>query len=341
MSRYKQVADLPLTVESVSSERRERNTSSGFTRVTTTVTLHGDGETGRGEDVVYESDEHDGYPAPAVDGEYTIESFSAFLDGVDLWNEDPEGGHSRAMRRWAFEAAALDLALKQADRTLGDALGTSYDSLRFVVSTRVESFDRIETILEITPEAEFKLDPTSAWSADLVKQLADTGRVRALDFKGHYEGTEIDTDPDPAFYDRILSAFAGSDVLFEDPALIDEVRPLFDGLEDRVAWDYPITGVESVEALPWQPGWLNLKPSRFGTLRAVLDTVDYAAANDIRLYGGGQFELSVGREQVQALASLLYPDAPNDVAPGGYNDPDPAPDLPASPLDPPVGFGRR
>lgn len=341
MSRYKQVADLPLTVESMSSERRERNTSSGFTRVTTTVTLQGDGETGRGEDVVYESDEHDGYPAPAVDGEYTIESFSAFLDGVDLWNDDPEGGHSRAMRRWAFEAAALDLALKQADRTLGDALGTSYDPLRFVVSTRVDSFDRIETILEITPEAEFKLDPTSAWSTDLVKRLADTGRVRALDFKGHYEGTEIDTDPDPAFYDRILSAFAGSDVLFEDPALTDELRPLFDGLEDRVAWDYPITGVESVEALPWQPDWLNLKPSRFGTLRAVLDTVDYAAANDIRLYGGGQFELSVGREQVQALASLLYPNAPNDVAPGGYNDPDPAPNLPASPLDPPVGFGRR
>ena len=50
------------------------------------------------------------------------------------------------------------------------------------------------------------------------------------------------------------------------------------------------------------------------------------------LYGGGQFELGVGRGQIQLLASLFHPDAPNDVAPGGYNDPEPASGLPRSPL---------
>ncbi len=38
------------------------------------------------------------------------------------------------------------------------------------------------------------------------------------------------------------------------------------------------------------------------------------------------------------------PDAPNDVAPGGYNDPRPGPALPSSPLEPdlePAGFRLR
>ena len=53
------------------------------------------------------------------------------------------------------------------------------------------------------------------------------------------------------------------------------------------------------------------------------------------LYGGGQFELGVGRGQIQALASLFYADSANDVAPGSYNAPEPSPGLPESPLEPP------
>jgi hypothetical protein len=40
----------------------------------------------------------------------------------------------------------------------------------------------------------------------------------------------------------------------------------------------------------------------------------------------------VGRDQIQHLASLFHPDAPNDVAPGAYNDPQPRAGLPVSPL---------
>jgi hypothetical protein len=54
------------------------------------------------------------------------------------------------------------------------------------------------------------------------------------------------------------------------------------------------------------------------------------------MYGGGQFELGYGRGQIQALASLFYADAPNDVAPADYNLGDPRPGLPASPLEPPA-----
>jgi len=80
---------------------------------------------------------------------------------------------------------------------------------------------------------------------------------------------------------------------------------------------------------------LNAKPSRFGFLRELLDFYDYCADRGIGLYGGGMFELGAGRGQIQHLASLFYPDAPNDVAPGGYNEREPRPGLPASPLPAP------
>ena len=56
---YERVADLSLHVEDFETTDRTRETSSGFTRRTTTVALHGDGEVGRGEDVTYEPDDHD------------------------------------------------------------------------------------------------------------------------------------------------------------------------------------------------------------------------------------------------------------------------------------------
>jgi len=65
----------------------------------------------------------------------------------------------------------------------------------------------------------------------------------------------------------------------------------------------------------------NMKPSRFGSLRGLLDAYDYCDRNAIGTYGGGQFELGPGRAQIQLLASLFHPNAPNDVAPGGYNEP--------------------
>ncbi len=77
---------------------------------------------------------------------------------------------------------------------------------------------------------------------------------------------------------------------------------------------------------------LNVKPSRFGGLRTLLDFYDYCAAHAIGCYGGGQTELGVGRGQIQYLASLFHADAPNDVAPAGYNLPEPPADLPSSPL---------
>jgi hypothetical protein len=101
-----------------------------------------------------------------------------------------------------------------------------------------------------------------------------------------------------------------------------------------------VHSLADLQALPVEPGWLNVKPSRFGALERLLGCIEHCEANGIRMYGGGQFELGVGRGHIQALASLFYPDGPNDVAPKEYNLTGPRPGLPRSPLPPPerVGF---
>jgi len=352
---YDRVAELPLTISACSFELQERSTSSGFDRATTTVELSGDGEKGQGEDVTYTNEAHEALVEHSVDlaGEYTLDGFSAALDDADLWPEPPEEERFRHYRRWAFESAALDLALKQSDTSLGAALGRSYDPVGFVVSTRLgdtgpeedrrPTTDRLDDLLAVHDDLAFKLDPTPAWDAALIAELADYD-IRVLDLKGLYDDDEVAVGADPAFYRRVVDGLP--DALVEDPDLTAETRPVFDGREERVTWDVPITGVESVEALPFEPDWLNMKPSRCGTVESVLDTIAYCEEQDIDLYGGGQFELGVGRQHIQALASLCYPDSPNDVAPGGYNDPELSGPVPDSPLAPPaaprgigVGFG--
>ena len=78
------------------------------------------------------------------------------------------------------------------------------------------------------------------------------------------------------------------------------------------------------------------------SLHNLLDAYDYCREHRITVYGGGQFELGPGRGQIQYLASLFSFDAPNDVAPGRFNDPAPPPGLPRSPLAPtPAKTGFR
>ncbi|WP_129113120.1 hypothetical protein [Halegenticoccus tardaugens] len=339
MTLYERVADLPLRIDEEGRVRRERDVSSGFTRATTVFALSGGGETGRGEDVTYDAEDHDALvDAPGFDlaGEYTVDSFSARLDEVDLFpTKEPERETAEHYRRWALESAGLDLALRQAGTNLGEAVDREYDPVRFVASTRLgepPSTDRVDALLAGNPDLEFKLDPTSEWTDEIVSALAATDAVRILDLKGQYHGTQVDQDPDPDLYERVFENFP--DAVVEDPALTAETEPIVAEREDRVSWDAIITGVESVEELPFEPRWLNVKPSRFGTVESLFETLEYCESRGTSLYGGGQFELDVGRAHVQALASLFYPDGPNDVAPGAYNDPEVVEGLPRSPLSP-------
>jgi hypothetical protein len=343
---YDRIADLSLTVEDWDLRGFERDTSSGFTRATTVFALEGAGETGRGEDTTYDTDDHELLQAEGISlptGEFSFEEFSRALADVSLFPKPPDRESFHHYRRWGVESAALDLALRQADTDLASALGRTPDPVRFVASTRLgdpPTTDRVDALTDRVPNLEFKLDPTSEWDDALVADLAARDCVRILDLKGMYEAAGVAQSPDPELYERVVEGFP--DALIEDPKLGPETRAVFDGHEDRVSWDVPIESLADVRALPFEPSWLNIKPSRFGTVQSLLETVEYCLKRGIRLYGGGQFELSVGRGQIQSLAGLFYPDGPNDVAPGGYNDPEMPETLPGSPLDPPAdrrGFG--
>jgi hypothetical protein len=346
-SLYERLADLPVAVEASDRTAHEAETTSGFDRRTTVFELSGDGLTGRGEDVTYDTEDHEALESVAFDfaGEYTFAEFSSMLDDVDLFpTKAPERETGYHYRRWAVESAALDLALRQAGTDFATALGRERRPVRFVVSTRLPedggspSRARLEALLDAHPDAGLKLDPTSAWDADTVAALAATGAVRILDLKGQYHGTEVDQAADPDLYRRVVDAFP--DAVVEDPALTDGTERVLADSHERVSWDAPITGVESVESLPFEPSWLNIKPSRFGTVESLLDTVEYALERDVDLYGGGQFELDVGREHLQTLAATFYPAGPNDVAPRAYNRPDAdLGPLATSPLEPSADAG--
>jgi hypothetical protein len=348
MRSFAKVAELALSVEGYALEGLEEDVSSGFTRRTTVVRLVGDGEEGIGEDVTYDGEEQVSFQeAGAVhdlDGRHTLESFSALIGALDLFpGGKPDAQGWRLYRRWAFESAALDLALRQAGLSLADVLGRTPAPVRFVVSKRLPkppSVEPLRRLLALYPGTRFKLDPTVEWTPDIVAALAALDAVETLDLKGAYRGTAVDQPASPSLYRLVSDAFP--EAIIEDPDLLDPAaEAVLRPYRDRVSWDAVIHSVADIEALPFAPKALNIKPSRFGSLSALFDAYDYCAERRIRLYGGGQFELGPGRGQIQYLASLFHPDGPNDVAPKGYNEPEPAPGLPVSPLAPspePVGF---
>jgi hypothetical protein len=330
---YDRLAELPVEIQSYDLERLEQPVSSEFTRVTTVIRLRGGGEEGVGEDVTYSAEDQDaqqkGPRLPLSAAPRTLDDFSHFLDELDLFPSGPALPAFLDYRRWAYESAALDLALRQARVSLGAALERDPRPVRFVASTRQTAL--LRPWLDLYPRLRFKLDPTSDWDERLVEEVAALDATDIVDFKGAYHGTPVDQPPDAALYERVAAAFP--EALIEDPALTPDTDPVLEPHRDRISWDAPIHSVDDVERLPFPPRVLNVKPSRFGTLRRLLDFYDYCAEREIRLYGGGQFELGPGRAQIQYLAALFHADAPNDVAPGGYNAA-PAPGLPESPLEP-------
>jgi hypothetical protein len=347
VSTYELIADLPLAIEGHELERLEHPVSSEFTRVTTVVHLRGAGEEGLGEDVIYSGEDHERFRGPGaalpLAGEWTIGSFSRHLDGLELFPEAPEMEAFRDYRRWAFESAALDLALRQAGRSLAEVVGRTAQPVRFVVSMRLgwerSSTDPVRQLLDVHPGTRFKLDPVPDWTPELVAELAALGVVDSVDLKGQYKGTVVDNPPDPALYRLVAEGFP--EAWIEDPALTAETESVLEPHRDRITWDAPIHSVADIEELPFPPRTINIKPSRFGSLRRLFEAYDYCAERGIGMYGGGQFELGVGRGQIQYLASVFHPETPNDVAPGGYNLSPLDPELPESPLVPaaaPTGF---
>ncbi len=349
VSTWDALAQLPVAIEGYGLAGLEYEFAPEWTRTCTLIRLHGGGEEGVGEDVVYDALDHiafqDAGQVLDLTGPSTLGELSELLDVLDLFpGSPPVRDYSRLYRRWAFESGALDLALRQAGRSLASAVGRDPQPLTYVVSIRLaapgasgpETAERLYGVLERYPDTRFKLDPTQNWSDALIAELVATGAVDSVDLKGHYSGTPVDVATDPELYRRVAEAFPNAwleDPDLSDPAAAQALEPY----RDRITWDAPIHSVADIEALPFPPRTVNVKPSRLGGLESLCSAYDYCEREGIGAYGGGQTELGVGRDHIQYLAAVFHPHTPNDVAPREFNLPGaPPPGLPESPMEVPV-----
>ena len=337
---YARVAQLPLVIERCELLPLVRDTSSGFTKVSIVVRLSGGDHNGEGEDITWDQIDQieflrGGDQLSWLRGARTFDEFSTLLGLADLFPVQPIRDSARFYRRWAFESAALDLALRQSGMSLQGVVGRPARPVTFVASPRLGEPPRLETLTEllgIDPELRFKLDPTLSWDDSLVREIARLGCVDVVDMKGRYRNINVAMGAEAGLYRRVIDGLP--DAWIEDPALEVGTEELLEGHRDRVTWDEPIHSVADIEALPWRPRMLNVKPARFGSVRALLDTYDYCATHGIGAYGGGMFEQGPGRGQLQYLSSLFHAQAPNDVAPAAYNVQSAPRELPRSPLAP-------
>ncbi|HVR05748.1 MAG TPA: hypothetical protein VMS02_06875, partial [Solirubrobacteraceae bacterium] len=213
MSTWGRLAELPLQIEDYALEPLRALVSSEFERASTVIRLHGAAQEGLGEDVTYDAVDHEllqaAGPNLPLRGDFTLRSFGERLAELDLFPAVPQREVSRRYRIWAYESAALDLALRQAGTTLHAALGRTPQPVRFVVSLRLgepPSLQPLRVRLDRYPGLRFKLDPTSSWEESLLAELAATGAVESVDFKAYYSGSIVDQAPDPLLYRRVVEA---------------------------------------------------------------------------------------------------------------------------------------
>ena len=352
MSDFEKLRDLPIAVEGFELEANDREYSPDFTRGSTLVRLRGDGEEGIGEDVAYEVLDHianrDLGPRFDLTGPGTLGELCDLLGELDLFEGSPPDREvSRHYRRWAYESAALDLALRQSGVPLHEAVGRDPKPVRFVCSTRLTTFeegsrsstDALTRRLERYPGLQFKLDPENDWDSELIARIAEVAEVRTLDLKGYYKGTVVEVQTDPDLYRACAEAFP--DAWLEDPDLTPETREVLAPHWERLTYDAPLHSVADIREFGPERA-INSKPSRWGSLSELFAVYEHCEREGLDVYGGGQGEVGPGRGQIQYLASLYHPDTPNDTAPSGYNDPSVPAGLPTSPMEPvPAASGFR
>jgi O-succinylbenzoate synthase len=209
-------------------------------------------------------------------------------------------------------------------------LGREALPLRFVASLSPRTLEEVTARLSRVPGLQLKLDASPRWTDALLRELGRSGAVEVVDFKG------APGDPEHLeLLERVLEHLPG--VLLEDPPAGAEAETILERAAASVALDAGMLTPADLERAGPRVVAVSAKPARVGSLGAHLALVEAALARGLRVHGGGRFELGVGRRQLQALAALLHPDAPNDLAPVEHHAREGAGPLPASPLAVSVG----
>ena len=352
MSTWHLLAELSLIVEDVEFDGRELGISEEFTRLTTRVLLRGAGHEGIGEDVVYDAPEQREYRAAGarlpLAGTWTLASFSAHLGELDLFQGKPpqRGAMSQDFRRWGLDTAALDLALRQVGAPLHAVVGTraAAADVRRLDAPRPAGrpgagAPHSQALSSHTVQAR----PDQRWERrSSCDELAATGAVDSLDFKGFYRGTPVDVRYRPGAVSQICAeTFPHGVARGPRPHRRDAAGARSrTGTASRGTRRYTRSPTSSRSSA--SRAWSTSSPPASAASRSSATRTTTANGEGIGAYGGGQTELAEGRGQIQYLAALFHPDAPNDTAPTEFNFPDIPPGLPETPLDPaPHDIGFR
>ena len=221
---------------------------------------------------------------------------------------------ARAWRNWAFESAALDLALRQAGLTLPAALDRPVAPVRFVNSLGLgdpPSAAGIARALRAEPHGRLQArrrrglergDRDRAGGAGLRRDGRLQGSLRARGRRRGRAGRDV-----PRRARGVPVGAAGG------PARARRRR----GAARAGARPRVLRRADPPRRRHRTTRTINVKPSRIGGLRPLLEIYEWCDANGVAMYGGGMGELGIGRGQIELLAALFHPDAPNDVAPVG------------------------
>ena len=289
------LAALPVVIEDITGVVAPAAVPSypGGVRPHSVVTLAGPGAVGRGEHVGWDEAAHRVFIARLAVLPRGTSCVGAFAAAVAESGAPP---YDRA----ALEAAAIDLGLAQRGTSLLAFAGATAGSVRYVVS-----FERCADPVAVArthPAVGLKIDVDPTWDDATFAALAALGRVAVLDWKGGGETAD---------HERVHAALP--DALQEDPR--SGSTAWSPSLRARLSFDAPIVSAGDLDRLSVQPVAVNLKPARMGGVLELLTCAARCAERGIAVYVGGMFEVGVGRLQLRALAALLSPDGPNDIAP--------------------------
>ena len=289
-------AALPLVVEEVRFLVRGVSVPSypGGVRPSGILELLGEGERGSGECVAWSLDAQASYgaalSASLSPGRWLVADIARAVAAADPY------------ARAAAEAAAIDLALRQAQRSIASL--TEVDGLHAVDIACAISFDacpdpalRIAALLSLHPAARFKIDVDPTWSALTIESLRSQNRIAVVDFKDR---------GDPDLVERIAAHLPHA--LLEDPPSTAGIPPA------RIARDASIRSAKDVHRIAAASA-INIKAPRMGGFLEALRGIEAAREAGARVYLGGMFEVGVGRRQARVLAALFSARAQNDLAP--------------------------
>ena len=330
---WPRLAELPLVVEGYELEPLTAELAGGMVRTTIQVRLHGAGHDGLGEDISAMPDDPDAARHGAgrrcrsrASGRWRA---SATTSRRSSSGRSRRSGTSRPLPQLGLRVGgARPRAAPGRPRRCTRCSEREPRPLRFVNSLGLgdpPSTDTIHRRLARYPDVRFKLDAAAAWTLAICEDLAATGAVDVVDFKGQY-GMEVeDAAGARAPCTSACSRRSPTRSSRTRTTCPRSPRPLAPHA-DRVSYDALIHSVDDLATTPVNPiRTVNIKPCRTGSLRALLALYAHCEADGLRCTAAGWASSASARGQIQLLASLFHPDAPNDVAPSALQ---PAPTRP-------------